>query len=41
MSLLEIKKLNKTYFNDKVRIEVLKQVDLTIEKGEFVLILLF
>lgn len=38
MSLLEIKKLNKTYFNDKVRIEVLKQVDLTIEKGEFVFI---
>ena len=38
MSVLEIKKLNKTYYNDKVRIEVLKQIDLSIEKGEFVFI---
>ena len=38
MSLLEIKKLNKTYYNDKIKIDVLKQIDLKIEEGEFVFI---
>lgn len=38
MSILEVKKLNKTYFNDKFKLDVLKQIDLSIEEGEFVFI---
>lgn len=38
MSLLEVKKLCKSYYNDKIRTDVLKQIDLSIEKCEFVFI---
>ncbi len=38
MSVLEVKKLSKTYFNDKIKIDVLKQIDLSIDEGEFVFI---
>ena len=38
MSVLEVKKLSKTYFNDKIKIDVLKQIDLAIDEGEFVFI---
>jgi putative ABC transport system ATP-binding protein len=38
MSVLEVKKLSKTYFNDKIKIDVLKQIDLSIDEGEFVII---
>lgn len=38
MSILEAKKISKTYFNDKFKLDVLKQIDLSIEEGEFVFI---
>lgn len=38
MSILEVKKISKTYFNDKFKLDVLKQIDLSIEEGEFVFI---
>ncbi|MDP3093512.1 MAG: ABC transporter ATP-binding protein [bacterium] len=39
MTLIEIKNLNKTYITDDVKTEVLKDISLSIEKGEFVAIM--
>ena len=38
-AIIETKKLNKTFMLGKVGVEVLKEIDLTIEKGEFVSIM--
>lgn len=39
MALIELKDIRKTYFMEKLTLEVLKGIDLTIEKGEFVAIM--
>lgn len=36
MSLIECRKLNKSYFNDSVETPVLREIDLSIEKNDFV-----
>ena len=38
MSVLEVKNLTKIYKNDKLNVEVLKDINLSIENGEFVFI---
>ncbi len=38
-SLIEIKNLNKSYFNDDIETPVLHDINLTIDKGEFVAIM--
>ena len=38
MSVLEVKNLTKIYKNDKLNVEVLKDINLNIENGEFVFI---
>lgn len=39
MALIELKNIRKTYFMEKLTLEVLKGIDLTIESGEFVAIM--
>ncbi len=37
--ILKLEKVSKTYYLDKIKIEVLKEINLTINKGDFVVIL--
>ena len=39
MSLIEVKNITKTYFMEKMKLEVLKGIDINIEAGEFVAIM--